>query len=99
MIFLLLASHPKPASSSINKRDVNLIDLKMAFFVKKKFMRVSSKLKHLKHQNKDKYLLHVFLVSVFEIREPNSRYKTFSKAYSSQTFLSRTSKETLSSPT
>ena len=33
---MLLASHPKPVSSSINKRDVNLIDLKMVFFVKKK---------------------------------------------------------------
>ena len=36
MISLLLASHPKPFSSSINKRDVNLIDLKMVFFVKRK---------------------------------------------------------------
>ena len=35
MIFLLLASHPKPVSSPIYKRDVNLIDLKMVFFVKK----------------------------------------------------------------
>ena len=34
MIFLLLASHPKPVSTPINKRDVNLIDLKMVFFVK-----------------------------------------------------------------
>ena len=39
MIFLLLASHPKPVSSSINKRDVNLIDLKMAFFAKKIYVR------------------------------------------------------------
>ena len=35
VIFLLLASHPKPVSSSINKRDVNLIDLKIVFFCKK----------------------------------------------------------------
>ena len=42
MIFLLLASHPKSVSSSINnKRDVNLIiDLKMVFFVKKKKIHV-----------------------------------------------------------
>ena len=39
MIFLLLASHPIPVSSSINKRDVNLIDLKMAFIVKKIHVR------------------------------------------------------------
>ena len=35
------------------------------------------------------------VVSVFEIWAPNSRYKTFSKAYFSQNFLSRTSQENL----
>ena len=35
------------------------------------------------------------VVSVFEIWAPNNRYKTFSKAYFSQNFLSRTSQENL----
>ena len=39
MIFLLLASHAKPVSSSINKRDASLIDLKMVFFVEKIHVR------------------------------------------------------------
>ena len=33
MIFLLLASHPKPLSPSINNSDANLVDLKMVSFV------------------------------------------------------------------
>ena len=34
-VFLLFASPPKPVSSSINKRDANLIDQKMVFLVEK----------------------------------------------------------------
>ena len=39
MIFLLLTSHLKPVSSPINKRDANLTDLKMVFFVEKIHVR------------------------------------------------------------
>ena len=36
---MLLASHPKPVSSSINKRDANLIDQKMVFLMEKIHVR------------------------------------------------------------